>query len=125
MKTSTATSEETRSVGDLFASRGLRCTRQRQAIYQALADSHRHPSADELHQQVNDTVDGLSMATVYNTLEAFCSAGLAQKIPSADGPARYDASVHDHLHVRDLTTGEVGDVPEDLSEKLLEDLPEP
>jgi Fe2+ or Zn2+ uptake regulation protein len=115
------TSDE--AVAALFARHGLRCTRQRKVLYQVLAATDTHPTADELHQQAARETDGFSLATVYNTLEAFCDAGLAQKLPSAGGPARYDAAVHDHLHVRDRRSGQVLDAPSDLSTRLLENLP--
>ena len=109
----------------LFAATGLRCTKQRKALYEALAASRSHPTADELFRQVNPRVDGLSLATVYNTLEAFCQAGLVQKLPGAgtNGSARYDAVRGDHLHVRCQSSGAVADVPRDLSQQVLQRIP--
>ena len=49
----------------------------------------------------NDQCDiSLSLATIYNTLEAFCQAGLAQRLPTPNGCCRYDATLENHLHVR-------------------------
>ena len=105
---------------------GLRCTRQRRAIYQALIDSHEHPTADALHHLVQGHDDGISLATVYNTLEAFCRVGLAQKLAGGTscGSARYDATGTPHLHLRCKHTGELTDVPETLSVELFNALPE-
>ena len=113
------------SLETLFASRGLRCTRQRKALYGALAASHRHPTADELFREVHPNMLGISLATVYNTLEAFCDAGLAQKLPGTgvNGSARYDAICDNHLHMCCQKTGSVADVPEDLSQQILEKIP--
>jgi Fur family transcriptional regulator, peroxide stress response regulator len=109
---------------------GLRCTRQRVALYEALHASKSHPTADELYRTVGPQVDGLSLATVYNTLDAFCRVGLVQKLAPSDldpegvrGSARYDATTHNHLHVRCKRTGAVRDVPDDLGQKLLDNLP--
>jgi Fe2+ or Zn2+ uptake regulation protein len=107
----------------LFAAHGLRCTRQRKALYEALAATHAHPTADQLYQQVVKEEGDISLATVYNTLEAFCRAGLAQKLVGKGGSARYDATVSNHLHVRDQSTGTVADVPEDLSREVLKHIP--
>jgi Fe2+ or Zn2+ uptake regulation protein len=115
----------------LFARHGLRCTRQRVALYRALASSAAHPTADELYQTVSHELSGISVATIYNCLEAFCGAGLARKLPPApaeedDGrsrSARFDASMHHHLHIRCTRTGAVRDVPDDLGERLLGALP--
>lgn len=111
----------------LFASHGLRCTRQRVAIYDALAASREHPTADELYRQVVERCQncGVSLATVYNTLEAFCRAGLAHKLAGAgeNGSARYDAVRGNHLHMRCEETGTVADVPDDLGQQILHHIP--
>lgn len=110
---------------DLFRSHGLRRTRQRELIYGALANTTRHPTAEELHGMVHRLDTGISLATVYNALEAFSGAGLVRKLPAAagNGASRFDATVHPHVHVT-LDDGRVIDVPEDLSLSLLDALPE-
>ncbi len=110
----------TESYADLFSARGLRCTRQRRALYDALLATKVHPTADMLYRQVLSHCPGMSLATVYNTLEAFAKAGLVLKIPGPDGSARYDGTVADHPHLRVTQTGEVIDLPEDLSQALRE-----
>ncbi|MCC7408355.1 MAG: transcriptional repressor [Phycisphaeraceae bacterium] len=113
----------------LFVRHGLRHTRQRQAIYEALAATKEHPTADDLFRMVSPRAPGLSLATVYNTLEAFCEAGLAMRIASTSngkrgmGSARYDATVDNHLHLRCQQTGAVADVPEEISQRLLDRIP--
>lgn len=109
----------------LFAEHGLRCTQQRASIYRALAGSEAHPTADALYRQVSKELAGVSLATVYNTLEAFCRAGLVQKLPGAgeNGSARYDAVRENHLHLRCQKTGAVEDVPEALSRQILKQIP--
>jgi len=112
------------SVQDLFADHGLRCTRQRVTIYEHLAADKTHPTADGLFRKVSQHVEGVSLATVYNTLEALCQAGLAQRLPAGDGgSAHYDANVERHLHTRCTRTGEVADVPPELSDAVLARLP--
>lgn len=110
---------------DLFASHGLRCTRQRRAIYTALTATRCHPTADELYRSVQSQLPGVSLATVYNTLEAFCDAGLIAKMPDAgtNGSARYDAHAEHHTHLRDRQTGRIADAPDDLSALLLRHVP--
>ena len=74
--------------------------------------------------QVRQLVPKVSLATVYNTLEAFCRAGLAVKLPGNGASARYDAALHNHAHTRCDKTGAVRDVPEPLSRQLLDQLPQ-
>lgn len=104
-------------------SHDLRCTTQRMAIYESLRECKRHPTAEELFQIVRPTTCRLSLATVYNTLEALCHAGLARKLPTPLGTCRYDADVSEHVHVRMRDTSEIMDVPHELSRALLEALP--
>lgn len=108
----------------LFARHGIRCTEQRVELYESLCASRSHPTAEELFWLVKERRPGLSLATVYNTLEAFCRRKLCRKIPSSEGGARYDADLSDHLH---LTTsdGHVRDVPDELGARLLESFPRP
>lgn len=107
---------------ELFARHQIRCTRQRLALYRALAGTKSHPTAEELYRMVQHEEGGLSRATVYNTLEALCTAGLAKRMPAANGCCRFDADLTDHLHVRIGDAAAIQDVPPDLGEQLLEGL---
>ena len=112
-------------IHDLFNRHRLRCTRQRRALYEALMATCGHPTADQLYREVAPHVEGMSLATVYNTLDALCDAGLARRLPGVglNGSTRYDATVSDHLHARDERTGRLRDVPEELSRQLLDAIP--
>lgn len=103
----------------MFKDAGLRHTRQRERVFCALAASKRHPTAEELFVRVRHEEPGLSLATIYNTLDAFCAAGLARKLPAADGkgPCRFDADMSDHVHIS-LPDGRVLDLPADLGARI-------
>lgn len=112
------------TIRERFQACGLRPTRQREIIYAALASAKSHPSADELLDLARHIDDELSLATVYNTLEALCDAGLARRLSAAGvGPCRFDADVSDHAHAV-TPSGEVRDLPHDLSRQLLDALPQ-
>jgi len=96
---------------------GLRATRQREDVYMALASTKSHKCADELFEAVRENQPGMSLATVYNTLEALAASGLCRRIPSATGASRYDADVSEHAHLV-TEDGKVIDVPMDLSDQL-------
>jgi Fur family peroxide stress response transcriptional regulator len=108
----------------IFDAHALRCTRQREVIYSALAASHSHPTAEDLFSIVRAVEPGLSLATVYNTLEALTDCGLARRIPcpSGSGACRYDADMSEHAHIA-TPDGRVMDVPHDLNQRVLEALP--
>lgn len=114
------------SFRSLCTSRGLRCTRQRHAVYAALCASKSHPTADELFRAVRADLPGVSLATIYNTLETFTLAGLCRRLPSApSGPQgnRYDADTFEHAHVM-TADGRILDLPEDLSRRLIALIPD-
>ncbi|HOF88895.1 MAG TPA: transcriptional repressor, partial [Armatimonadota bacterium] len=67
---------------------GRRMTAQRAAVYAALCAASGHPTAEELFFAVRGHLPGISLATVYNTLDTLVDGGLAVKIPG-DGAARY------------------------------------
>lgn len=100
----------------LFRAHGLRCTKQREMIYAALATTDLHPTAEELFQAVRQDDPGLSLATVYNTLDVFTDRGLCRRIPSpnGNGPSRFDADTDQHAHIL-LDDGRVLDIPPDLA----------
>src|SRR5574341_881306 len=72
---------------------GLKLTHQRLAIYQALADTESHPTAEEVHTAVKRSYPMMSRNTVYTTLETLKSIGLIQEMRFLDNIARYDANV--------------------------------
>lgn len=115
-------------------SRGLRPTPQRETIYLALLHTSSHPTAEELFHAVRERgagsptgpgpEAGLSLATVYNTLEALTRVGLCRRLGYSAPAAgcRYDADTENHAHVVD-PEGRMRDVPPDLSERLLASVP--
>ncbi len=108
------------SVTEQLRSAGLRPTLQREAVLRALASTKSHPTAVELHEMLDGFAPSVSLATVYNTLEALTEAGLAQKLPPT-GPEiayRYDADVSEHVHAA-TPEGRWIDLPAELSERLL------
>lgn len=105
----------------LFNRHGLRCTERRLLIYKRLAASDTHPTAEELHDQVRPLCRCVSLATVYNALDAFCRVGLCRRIPCCGCGARYDADLRDHIHITSAD-GAVHDLPDHLHDDILASL---
>ncbi len=110
-----------------LASAGLRPTRQRVALAALLVGDgqDRHVTAESLHAAACGTGEPVSLATVYNTLKAFCEAGLIHEI-SVDGSRSYfDTRLDDHPHFFWEDEGQLVDAPaEDLQITRLPELPE-
>ena len=81
-----------------FQEKGIKLTNQRIAIYEALAATDSHPTADYLYQQVKDKYPMISLNTVYNTLEVLKEIGEISQINS-DVSARFDANMAPHHHL--------------------------
>ena len=113
----------------LFADHGLRCTRQRQVVYAALAGTREHPTAEAIYEAVRDEAardgaKGISLATVYNTLETLTQRGLCRKLATPGGPTRFDAFTDEHAHVV-APDGSMADLPEDLSDRVMAGVRDP
>jgi Fur family iron response transcriptional regulator len=93
----------------------LRPTRQRMILAEALIGDgrHRHVTAESLFEQTQHLGEKVSLATVYNTLRAFCDAGLLQEV-SVDGTKSYfDTNTLDHPHFFWEEDGKLTDAPAD------------
>lgn len=99
---------------------GQRFTEQRAAVYRFLSRTVSHPTADEVFLAVRGAIPGISLATVYKSLETLVGCGLASKLTYGDGSARYDGRTDPHHHARCLGCDRVIDVPGTLPERDIE-----
>lgn len=90
---------------------GQRFTEQRAAVFRYLRGTDSHPTADEVFLRVRREVPGISLATVYKSLETLVGCGLAVKLAHGEGSARYDGRTDEHHHVRCLGCGIIVDLP--------------
>ncbi|MGJ8544417.1 MAG: iron response transcriptional regulator IrrA [Sulfitobacter sp.] len=79
---------------------GLRPTRQRVTLASLLIGDgeHRHVTAESLFDAAKGQGEAVSLATVYNTLRAFCDAGLMQEVTVDGSKSYFDTNTHDHPH---------------------------
>lgn len=89
---------------------GQRYTEQRAAVFRFISETKSHPTAEEVFLEVRSAVPGISLATVYKSLETLVGCGLANKLTYGDGSARYDGRTDPHHHLRCLACGKVRDV---------------
>ena len=96
-----------------LAQADLRPTRQRLSLATLLVGDgqDRHVTAEGLHASSVAAGEKVSLATVYNTLRAFCDAGLVQEV-TVDGTRSYfDTRVDDHPHYFWEDSGLLSDAP--------------
>ncbi len=72
--------------------RDFRITPQRLAILKILAASRRHPSVDEIYQEVRTEFPTTSLATVYKTIALLKELNEVLELGFTDGSNRYDGS---------------------------------
>jgi len=98
------------SVDDRLRAVGLRATRPRRLVYEALRDLGGHRTADELDERVVAAGGHLSRSSVYNALDALRTAGVVAAAATGPGAARYElAGLHHHFVCR--VCGAILDVP--------------
>jgi len=92
---------------------GLRPTRQRLALAELLVGDgqHRHVTAESLFEAARRTGATVSLATVYNTLRAFCEAGVLNEITVDGSKSYFDTNTHDHPHFFWEDDGRLSDAP--------------
>ena len=106
---------------------GLRPTRQRVILAERLIGDgkNRHVTAESLFAAGNDFKNKVSLATVYNTLRAFCDAGLMREITVNGSKSYFDTNMTDHPHFYWEDTSQLVDAPAGkLKISLLPDTPE-
>ena len=94
---------------------GLRPTRQRVALAELLIGDgkHRHVTAESLFESARASEVPVSLATVYNTLRAFCDAGLLQEVTVDGSKSYFDTNTIDHPHFFWEDEGHLTDAPSD------------
>jgi Fe2+ or Zn2+ uptake regulation protein len=99
--------------------RGQRVTSQRLVIHRLLRDLDRHVTAEEVLRRASEQLPGMSLPTVYATLDLLAELGEARRV-SVGGPVLYDPRADDHAHLRCRVCGEVTDldIPLDAARAL-------
>ena len=107
-------------------SSGLRPTRQRILIAKNLFDRNRtfHFTVESLDKKINKKGnEKVSLATIYNTVEAFNNAGYLKEILTSKNKSYYDTNIKSHHHFYDEGSKELTDI--DYNQVKLSKVPIP
>ena len=98
---------------DWLALGGLRPTRQRLALARLLVGDgqDRHVTAESLFALTGGAGEKVSLATVYNTLRAFCEAGLVNEVVVDGARSYFDTRIENHPHFYWEDTHALTDAP--------------
>ena len=72
--------------------------KKRDAILSCLRSAHTHPSAETVHQMLQEEYPDISLATVYRNLALFKRQGLIQSLGTVGGVERFDGNTDTHVH---------------------------
>lgn len=91
---------------------GMRVTPQRVAICDLLAASDEHPTAAMIYDELKPRFDSLSLATVYNTLDALVGLGVVNVLGQVgDDKVHYDADTEPHVNLACISCSRIIDIP--------------
>ena len=103
-----------------LAAKGYHLTWQRAAVFDYLRSVHHHPSAEQVFLAVKQHLPKISLATIYNNLEALVVCGAVSKLTYGDDSARYDIRTDHHYHTRCLECGKISDLDAEDGPELLQ-----
>ena len=103
-----------------LAEKGLRATSQRQHVYEVLLSQRNHPSAEEVFMRAKQSKPEISMATVYNSLDALVRCGVVRQVNVDRGATLFCSNMGEHAHfccddcgkVFDMNLKDLPQVPE-------------
>ena len=115
-----------KNIANKLRTSGLRPTKQRILIAKNLfeRDNTFHFTVETLNREINKSGNKkISLATIYNTVEAFKKAGHLKKILTSNTKSYYDTNIRSHHHFYDDETKELTDI--DYQKVKLSKIPNP
>ena len=118
--TATATDQtmETR-LAEGLRQRGQRVTPQRLAVARVLEQHADHVTAEILHRRIRELMPGVSLPTVYATLELLEDLGLVARLLTESGAVVYDPNMSEHHHLVCRACGAILDVEAPLDDDAI------
>lgn len=99
--------------------RGQRVTPQRLAVAAVIEKYGGHVTAETVHKMLLERVPGVSLPTVYATLERLEALGLIRRLLTESGAVVYDPDLSEHHHLSCGRCGAVTDIEAQVDESEL------
>jgi Fe2+ or Zn2+ uptake regulation protein len=97
-------------VAQRLAASGIRLTKQREEVFGLLLQKRDHPTATEVFLRAKKHMPSISLATIYNCLEALVDCGLVKQVNLDRAPTRFCANLLEHSHFYCESCGAISDV---------------
>jgi len=101
---------ENDELDERLAQSGLRVTPQRRHVHAVLHGKMDHPTADQVFLRTKEGMPEISMATVYNCLDALVKCGVVKQVNMDKGATRYCCNMGPHSHFYCDACGSVYDI---------------
>lgn len=85
-------------LNERLATSGFRFTPQRQHVYNVLLQKRDHPTVEEVFMRAKEGMPDISMATVYNCLDALVKCDLVRHVNLDRSATRYCPNMKEHCH---------------------------
>src|SRR5436190_8570617 len=93
-----------------LAAGGFRQTPQRAHVYRVLMEERDHPTAEQVFMRAKKSMPDISMATVYNCLDALVKCQLVREVNLDRVAMRYCPNMGEHFHFHCGACGGVFDI---------------
>lgn len=90
--------------------KGQNYSRKRQAIYDLMCSTDKHPTAEWIYNTLKPDYPDLSLGTVYRNVKLLESKGLVKSVAVVNGCERYDALTEMHSHFVCRSCGKILDI---------------
>lgn len=101
-----------------LGARGFRMTPQRVQVYRVLMEKRDHPTAEDVFIRAKRSMPDISMATVYNCLDALVQSSLVRLVSHDRGATRYCPNMNRHHHFYCDRCGSAHDIDEHAGLRL-------
>lgn len=95
-----------------------RDTKQREAILKFLKNTHTHPTADQIYEEVRKDIPNISKGTVYRNLQVLREDGSISELNLNGTLSRYEEKQDRHYHFRCDQCGRVIDLEEPVNTEI-------
>lgn len=109
--------EELQRLREFLLHRGLRMTRARATILEAVLDSHDHFDVDNLYLRLRSRARSVSRATIYRTLNLLVETGLVDRARFGSDAFSYE-QMHGREHHDHMVCNACGQVIEFVSSEI-------
>jgi Fur family peroxide stress response transcriptional regulator len=99
-----------RKLNEQLATSGFRFTPQRQHVYNVLVERRDHPTAEEVFIRAKHDMPDISIATVYNCLDALVKSRVVRQVNLERAATRYCPNMREHCHFYCETCGGIFDI---------------